>query len=263
MHVEFAAHVDHGVAHTSETAKIALGLGCAVVAVAIVLSGGTAAVALVGAAQAGTMVGAAGAASVAGGIGMDVGGIIDKYLPKAIVERIKTGMTTVLLGPDKKEAARAHSSTKLTGHTYVFEGSITTFLGKEFAPMSRRQDRTECGGEITEHIKTIIVGGDPSRLGKDIKETESGMVTFMKYGFAALGVVNAAREGVGKAIVAAAPTAIGAVNDDAGTVASGLSGIKGLRSPAGLLERAGQINDAAKGAFTGVQTGTGMVTGAP
>jgi len=255
MHLELAAHVDHGVAHTSEVAKISLGIGAAVIAVAIVASGGAVAVALVGASQAGTVLGAVGAASLAGSLGMDVGGLIGKYfLDKPIVEHIKKGIDSVLLGPNKKEAARAHATTTLTSHTYVVEGSLVTMLGKEYAPMSRRQDRTECGGEIAQGIDTIFVGGTPSKHGQGIPETESGWASFLRNTLSVMGVVSAAREGAAKAFVAGVPLALGAVNEDAGTAATALSSLNALRSPAGALERLGQVIDVSRGGALAVPT---------
>ena len=190
MHLEYAAHVGHPVTHTSSAARIGLGLTGAILAVAITIgTAGTADVAIM------TLVGVAG---TYGGVGMDVGKIVDKYLPPSTAGHIVKGIESVLLGPLGKQAARANSDdTKVDCHSdrMVAEGSAIVLLGKTFEPMSRRQDRTKCSGIISDGLHSLIVGGEPSEKGQSISEEDSTAVKVLGGIFSLAGAAKSIAKG--------------------------------------------------------------------
>src|SRR5690349_14979293 len=128
MYMELAAHVDHAVNHAPSKGRIALGVTGAIIA-GLLTDGGAWAV-----------IGAAGAG---GGMGMDGGKIIDKLSAPSAAGKILTGNPTVLLGPDGKHAARANAPDTIVGchNQQVAEGSKIVMIGREFRPMSRRNDK--------------------------------------------------------------------------------------------------------------------------
>src|SRR6185436_10800991 len=58
----------------------------------------------------------------------------------------------------------------------MMEGSEIVMIGQGMKPMTRRRDRTMCGGKIAKGIDSIIVGGTPSAEGKEIEEEDSHRV---------------------------------------------------------------------------------------
>lgn len=189
MHVEYAAHVGHGLAHTPEGAKLGLALAGVLIAVAVVAAtttatGGAAAIALIAAASKGA------------GYGLKIGDIADNYAKKAIVERIATGFEPVRLGPVRRAAARAFTDTNVgSGHgdegKPVVEGSEIVMLGRERKPMARREDRAQCRAEIAEGLKTLLVGGKPSLKGQEWSETDSKALQTVKLLQKLFGLVGA------------------------------------------------------------------------
>jgi hypothetical protein len=255
MLINYAAHVDHPINHSSNLGQLTLSLAAVAIAAAVVIySGGTALVVLT----------AEGASTVAtaGSVGMTAGKIVDSFVPPAAECYIKSGLESVLLGPSIKPAARADAEDSVTRgrHTdkKMAEGSKIVMLGPLTKPMSRRGDRTECGGTIVDGIHSILVGGEPSKQGIAINEEDSmsvkvlsaildlvGGATTMAKG----GALNAAR---GALTMGSVP--VGAAgNDDAAK----LMKAAGLGRPNGWLEWA----DSANTALDGAKAATNVVTG--
>lgn len=166
MALQYAAHVDHPVSHTASAATIGLAIvGAALAAAVVIYSGGTALVVL-------------STAGTAGSLGMNVGRIVDHFSAPSADAKIISGLPTVLLGPQIKPAARANADdTKVDCHSEkLAEGSKIVMIGEGMKPMSRRGDRTKCGGMIVDGIHSIIVGGDPSMMGVPISEQDSTAV---------------------------------------------------------------------------------------
>lgn len=198
--IDLAAHVDHQVTHASSTARIVLGITFAALGVGIavaIIAGGAAPAAVVGAGVWG-----ASAINVSipvivsggsyGGLGMDIGKEIDKYLAPSPAGKLVSGYPTVLLGPDLKQAARADAADTVAScePIQVAEGSKIVMLGPESKPMSRRQDRLKCGGVISQGIRTILVGGDPSLKGQPIAEKDRLAVKALTLLFDLTGVLK-------------------------------------------------------------------------
>lgn len=233
MDLEYAAHVDHPVTHSSNIGRLTLGIGAAVIAtIVVVYSGGTALLAFGAAAE------AAGTVATAGSVGMLAGSGVDAVLPASNECFIATGFPTVLLGPNIKEAARADSpETKTRGwhEIKVAEGSETVMLGAEFKPMSRRADRIDsgCGGTIADGIHSILVGGKPSRQGVAISEEDSTAVKVLSTIFDLVGGVSSIAKGgaldVARGAGQIAATGIGG---DEGAILKAIT----TGSPSNLLE---------------------------
>jgi uncharacterized Zn-binding protein involved in type VI secretion len=201
MALQYAAHVDHPVSHTASTATIGLSLvGVALAAAVVIYSGGTALVVL-------------GAASTGGSVGMNLGRIVDHFSAPSADAKIKSGLPTVLLGPQIKPAARADAEdSKVDCHDdKLAEGSKIVMIGEGMKPMSRRGDRTKCGGMIVDGIHSIIVGGDPSMMGVPISEEDSTAVKGLSLVLSLVGAgTQMASGGVANAVRGAAGfTAIG------------------------------------------------------
>lgn len=223
MYIEYAAHVDHGIAHSSDLGRIGLTLLGAVIGIAIVGSG-VGALAIIG------------AASTGASIGMNFGDILDNFMPQSIQGKIITGHDPVVLGKAQKPAARAHEDTQVDCHSgnHVVEGSLIVMLGKQRAPMSRRQDRTQCSGFIAEKIDSILIGGDPSHKGEDWDEEDSNIVQGLNLAITLSGIFTSAAKG---AIVDTTVQVAGLALDetDHGDAASVLRMVNSFRSPAGNL----------------------------
>lgn len=178
MALQYAAHVDHPVSHTSDLASFGLSLvGAAIATVVVVYSGGTALLAFGAAAE------AAGTVATVGSIGMTTGHFFDKFLPPSMSEGlVATGIESVRLGPDSKEAAHAlnpDSKTKKCHVDMMLEGSDIVMVGPSINPMTRRGDRTKCGGKISDGIHSIVVGGEPTQKGKEVEEQDSARDSFL------------------------------------------------------------------------------------
>lgn len=198
--IHFAAHVDHPIAHSSNIGRISLGIGAAVLAAAIIIgTGGTAAI---------LTFAAAGTVAASGSLGIFAGGAIDYFAPDVNECFVKTGLPTVLLGPQVKHAARAdHEDTKTRGwhdDKKLLEGSKIVMLGPETRPMSRVGDRSGdgCGGKIADGLRSLLVGGEPSQHGQRISEANSPALNALSMvfdlvggasGIAKGGVANVAR----------------------------------------------------------------------
>jgi uncharacterized Zn-binding protein involved in type VI secretion len=252
MYIEYAAHVDHGVYHTSDTAKITLGLLAAGIAVFIVATGGAGAVAVIG------------AAGTAGSLGMDLGKIIDGYSPKNIEEHIASGLDSVRLGGQRKPAARAFTDSKLTDHggDNVEEGSENVMLGVQRTPMARRQDRTSCGGTIAEGVKSILVGGNPSKQGRPIEEKEGDAAVFFNWSF---GMMSAGKNLMKKQFIKGTwdgvATTAGALGHGEleSVMKLGSAGKPSALKGKNALDRASQLNRYQKGGETLVDLGADLV----
>lgn len=255
--IQYAAHVDHPIAHTSNIGRLTLGIGAALIAtVVVVYSGGTALLAF------GPAMAAAGTVATAGSVGILAGTPVDAALPKVNECFIATGLQTVLLGPNIKPAARADSpDTKTRGWHEIkaAEGSKIVMLGPEFKPMSRRGDRIDsgCGGTIVDGIHSILVGGEPSKQGVKIGEEDSTSLKVLTAIFDLVGgastavkggLVNAAR---GAAQIAAVP-----IGGDEGKFLKAI----GTGRPGNLLEAIDSTNTVVDGANGAVNLGTRIVS---
>jgi len=248
MHIERAAHVDHGVSHSSSSAQ--MGLGIAGVAVGALVCAGPGVVACLG------------AIGLYGGLGLDAGKLVDKFQPASVSGKIVRGLPTVLLGPDVKHAARAHSDTIVDcDDVPVLEGSKTVMLGPERSPMSRRGDRAQCGGQIVEGLKTVLVGGAPSHEGEDITEVVPTALWWLQFGVGAAGVAKAlATDGAWKAGTAAGAFIAGSAGQ--GDVANllGAAGAGRLPSQGSIAQKLNWLSTVGQGSATGVRLGADVVT---
>lgn len=219
MDLNYAAHVDHPISHSSNIGQLALGIGAAVIAtVVVVYSGGTALLAF------GPAMAAAGTVATAGNVGMLGGKVVDAAIGESNECFIATGFPTVLLGEDIKPAARADApDTKTRGwhEIKVAEGSKTVMLGPEFKPMSRRGDRIDsgCGGKIVDGLHSLLVGGEPSKQGTAISEEDSTALKVLTAIFDIVGGASTAVKG-GAVNAARGALQLGAVpvGGDAGKV---------------------------------------------
>lgn len=207
-HIHFAAHVDHPIAHTSNIGRISLGLGAAALAAIVIVSTGGGAAILAFA--------AAGTIASAGSLGITAGSLIDSFIAPPVNECfVKSGLDSVRLGPAARPAARAdHDDTKTRGwHTdKLAEGSRIVLLGPETRPMSRVADRADsgCGGKISDGLRSLLVGGEPSRHGQAIEEQQSTALWAIALAFDLVGAGATARKG-GLDIVRGGADAVGAL----------------------------------------------------
>ena len=147
MSLERAAHVRHGIAHSSELGEnVGMFAGFLLGVAGVLLapfSAGTSLTLSVG-----------GFGSLLGGI---VGGALDKR--KVIDGRIADGARTVYYSPAVERAAHAHEQCKVDCHggAHVVQGSRTVFV--ELAYASRFGDGTSCAGRIAEGDPRIFIGG--------------------------------------------------------------------------------------------------------
>lgn len=191
-HIHYAAHVDHPIAHTSEIGRLTLGLGAvAIAAIVIVGTGGGAAILTFAAAS---------TISGAYGVGNTLGTLVDTYVAPASAECfIQSGIDSVRLGTATRPAARSdHDDTKTRGrHTNkkMAEGSRIVMLGPETRPMSRVGDRTECGGKISDGLRSLVVGGVPSKDGVAIEEQSSTSLWAITLAFDLVGAVGTGGSG--------------------------------------------------------------------
>ncbi len=176
--LDYAAHVENDVVHTSSVMRETLGISAAAIGVVIsfvVTEGGISAV----------MFAAMTDAVRFGAAAADLGSILDSVGPKSSEGKIVAGFKEVLLGPKILPAARASApETKLSCHSDpIAEGSKTVVIGSDFKPMVRRNDRTGCGGVISTGLLSLMVGGEPSAAGVQIDEKDSDTVRLMNVAF--------------------------------------------------------------------------------
>lgn len=260
MNLQYAAHVDHPVSHSSNVGQITLGLAAAAIAtIVVVYSGGTALLAF------GAMAEAAGTVATAGSVGILAGKGVDTFVPSSAECFIASGFPTVLLGPSFKPAARADApDTKTRGWHEIkaAEGSKIVMLGPETKPMSRRGDRidTGCGGTIMDGIHSILVGGERSKQGVDIAEEDS----------TSLKVLTAIFDLVGGGSTAVKGGAVNAIRGAAQIGAVGIGGDEGKMikaaatgRPGNLLEGIDAANTMVDGARGAVNTTTRIVSPSP
>jgi hypothetical protein len=232
--IHFAAHVDHPIAHTSNIARLSLGIGAAVLAAVIIVgTGGTAAI---------LTFAAVGTVAASGSAGIFAGGAIDYFAPTENRCQIKSGIPSVLLGPRVKQAARAdHDDSKVKGDhdgKKLAEGSKIVMLGRETKPMCRVGDRAEddCGGKIADGLRSLLVGGVPSRHGQRISEGNSPALNALTMVFDIAGGVSGIAKG------GAANIARGSV-DIAGAVIGGDTqaalGLATITKPQNALDAVG------------------------
>lgn len=191
-HIHYPAHVDHPISHTASIGRLSIGIvAAAAAAVAIVYTGGGAAI---------LAFGALGSVSTVGSAGMTLGKFYDQYVaPPVDTCFVKSGLDSVRLGPEVKAAARADHDDSLVrgaheGEKFA-EGSRIVMLGPEIRPMSRVGDRTDCAGVISDGIRSIVVGGAPSREGEPIDEKDSLAVRALTAVFTAAGIVSSVGKG--------------------------------------------------------------------
>lgn len=158
--LDYAAHVDHGVDHSDNSVALGLSIVGAVAAAAIVISTGGAGLTAI---------------ALAGTAGNSILTIVDLtgLTPRAKAGVIVSGLDSVRLGPQQKQAARANPDTKTSCGHEIVEGSREVVLGSEFAPMSRRGDKEGGGGMIIEGMSEgdqLIVGGPRSQEGVTFDE---------------------------------------------------------------------------------------------
>lgn len=252
MHLEYPAHVDHKVAHTSVAGRIGLTLAGAAIGAAIVMTGGVAA-------------GAAALILNFATIGRFLGDIADHVVLPPGSHTILTGYDRLMLGTQQKHAARANPDTTIDCGDIGFEGSELVMVGSEFAPMSRREDRDSGNGVIVEGVESIIVGGDPSMKGKDIADNEGMVLPIIDAILAAAGI------GVGLADARKAGTLAEWARFAAGTTgtAASYAGYEDAGGAIGALSNLrspfdGSTVDAITqgiGAYEGTQSAAALVTG--
>jgi hypothetical protein len=238
LHIHYAAHVDHPISHTASIGRLSIGIGAAAVTagVIVVMSGGTALLTFA----------ALNTVATFGGAGMTLGSFYDSYVaPPVDTCFIQTGHETVLLGPDVKPAARAdHDDCKTRGehpNKKMFEGSRIVMLGPEIRPMSRVGDRVGegCGGTISDGIRSLVVGGERSREGEEIDESDSTAVWALDMLFKLVGLGNTIKEG----------DFVGAGLDVVGMAAGGdtqaiISAGRAIKSPKSVTDVVGQVDTA-------------------
>jgi hypothetical protein len=110
-----------------------------------------------------------GAGGVGGTIGLYGGGLADQSRGKNITGHIGTGLASMVLSSKLKLAACVTSSLNSPlgschPDNHVSQGSDTVRIGREFRPMSRLGDGTDCGGIIAEGVASILVGGPVTGL---------------------------------------------------------------------------------------------------
>ncbi len=255
MNLNYAAHVDHPINHASNLGQIALSITGVIVAAAVVIySGGTALVVL--------SIEGASTIATAGSVGMAGGKIVDNFIPPSAECWIKTGLETVLLGPQIKPAARADADDSKTRGRHddkkMAEGSKIVMIGPLTKPMSRRGDRTECGGTIVDGVHSILVGGDPSKQGISINEEDSMSVKVLSAIFDIVGGTTTMFKGGVVNVIRGAAT-VGSVglgatgNDDAAKIVKAGA----LGPPGNWLEWADAVNTG----IDGVKAAGNVVTG--
>lgn len=263
LHIQYAAHVDHGIAHTSEFAQISLGLAAAVVAtIVVVATGGTALIAF-SAAGAIAAAGAAGTVATAGSLGIAAGSIIDNFvIDKAAECWINTGHPTLLLGPESKPAGRADHADAVTRgrHTNkkLLEGSELVTVGPEIKPMSRRGDRSGegCGGVICEGLSSLLVGGTPSSQGTKVSEESSTALWAISLTFDLVGAGStAAKGGVGNIIRGVAQGGAALIGGDTANYV----GVATLTKPQNVLDAVSGMNTIFKGGQSAVSNATSLL----
>lgn len=218
-HIHYAAHVDHPIAHSSEIGRLTLGLGAvAIAAIVIVGTGGGAAILTFAAAS---------TISGAYGVGNTLGTLVDTYIaPPSNECFIQSGIDSVRLGTGTKPAARSdHDDTKTRGwHTKkMAEGSKIVMLGPETRPMSRVGDRSECGGKISDGLRSLVVGGVPSKDGVDIDEQTSTSLWAITLAFDLVGAVGTGGSGGKLNVARGVAQGIGAVVGGDVQTATGLA----------------------------------------
>lgn len=246
MHLEYAAHVTHPVSHTADAATIGLGLiGATIAAIVVISSGGTAL----------PVLSAVGTVATAGGLGMDVGKVIDRFSAPSIEGHVTSGVSNVFLGPSVKPAARANmADTKVDCHDeQVAEGSKIVMIGQATKPMSRRGDRTKCGGLIADGVRSIFVGGDPSQLGTPIDEEDSRAASLLGSVFDVTGGVTSIAKGNASDFVGGTTSLLSwaaeqSGNEDLGNVIN----VATIRTPNNLLDVADSSVKAGQGAYSAI-----------
>jgi hypothetical protein len=252
MQIEYAAHVGHRVTHDSNVGQIGLGIAGIVVATVAAVASAPATITAV------VIYTAVGAIGTYGSLGMDLGKLVDNFRGRVDAGPILTGLTTVKLGPDRRDAARAFTDTTTECHTReVAQGSLVVMLGPERRPMSRRGDRLRCAdGRIAEGLTSLFVGGASSEVGQQVKDGfVSGMSTTLAWMsiFGALGL----REWRGAAADIASQVASATGNDAAADLlAAGGAGMPTSTGWRRAVEALDAGNDVYKGAAAGVDLAT-------
>ena len=188
FYLDYAAHVENPISHSTEWKRYTLAAtGVVVATFATIMTGG------------GTIL-VMSAAVTWGAIGKDVGELADKWGPPVVGgDKIKSGNQTLFLGVGIRAAARAQSDdTKVTCHDKpILEGSTTVVLGPDFKPLARRQDRTKCSGLIADGLQSVLVGGVPSERGTEIREEDSAGMKLLGRTLNVLGILTAWKSAAG------------------------------------------------------------------
>jgi len=236
FYLQYAAHVGHAVTHQSSSGKLALAAGGIVIGAVIVILAAPEAITMAVVLEGASTVG------LYGSVGKITGGIVDSFIAPGKAGELISGLNTVLLGPAVKPAARVFEDTHASCDGAIpAEGSKTVMLGPEFKPMSRRGDRLECNGVISEGIDSIIIGGVPSKKGIEIDEKDPAALKWLGVG---LDILSLPKELGWKLAVGVAQVALEATDHDK---ASKLAGVP-LDKPtntAGWIKAFSDANDAA------------------
>ncbi len=254
--IEWAAHVEHHVTHDSRVGQIGLGIAGVIIATTAAVM---AAPATITAAVVLTAVGAVGSY---GSLGMDIGKIVDGFIGTVEAGKLVTGLPTVKLGPDRRDAARAFTDSKTDCHEMeVAQGSKIVMMGPERRPMSRRGDKLRCAnGLIAEGLKTLFVGGEASETGQQV---EDGLLSGMSTTFAWLSIIKSVGTGaVRESLVGIGQQVAAGTGNEA---AAGLIGLGGLSKPSTTgwrraVDWADAANTSMKGAASGVDLATKALT---
>lgn len=214
QHLHYAAHVDHPISHTASIGRLSAGLTVAAIAAVVVATTTTGGVWVVAFA-------AVGAGSNGYELGKMLGGLYDEYVaPPVDTCFIRTGIESVRLGPSAKQAARAGHEDSVTrgDHTdmKMAEGSRIVMLGPEARPMTRVGDRADvsCGGTVSDGLRSLIVGGAPSREGETIEESDSTALWMADLAASIAGAVSTAGGGTKADLARAALQTAGALTDN-------------------------------------------------
>lgn len=216
FYIEYAAHKGHGLLHTSDEARVGLGLAAFAIATTIILVT-TAELTIP------VVIAAAATGAEWGAVGEFVGGFVDPTLPKERDCEIVSGHESVRLGPACAPAARADPDTRI-GKPHdgdvMIEGSLTVSIGTR--PMSRHRDQASCGGQVSEGLTSVLVGGLPSGQGAVVSEKPSEALTQLHAFFAVISATKAVSTAVQAGSEVTLAQLLGAMNKTATATGHGL-----------------------------------------
>ncbi len=202
--------------------------------------------------------------------GAAAGGLAGKYIGEAVEldpsGRIVTGSPNVIIGRDKKAAARAELDFVLCDKHQrkpIAQGSLTVIINGH--PAARKSDKIQCDAKIRRGWPTVIFGG-PAITAVVIDPEIPDSVVYVTVAIGAAGAVI----GFGAAVVAvgfgAALTGV-AVSFVGGTVGSVVLGAIGEKLDGEVGKRVGQVTGGMLGgaamgrAFSSFMRNRGMLPG--